>query len=108
MRLPASSTYRGADLAVEPGRALIVRQRVEGRLHMLQDGNPSRALYRIIGRVRAEGQLAQRHCRDQDSVGQFRRVEEPERGDDAGVYDSGRTTPYHTRRVATDSMADCW
>jgi hypothetical protein len=61
---------------------------------MLQHGHPSRALYRIVGRMRAEGQLPQRHRRDQDRVRQFGRVKEPERGDDAGV-DDGSTMDRH-------------
>lgn len=57
-RLPASRADRGADLAVGPGCALIVRKRVERRLYVLQHGYPPSAFYRVVSRVRAEGQLA--------------------------------------------------
>jgi hypothetical protein len=54
----ASSADRDADLPVEPDRTLVVRQRAASRLGVLHDGRPARALDRVIGRVRPEGQIA--------------------------------------------------
>ncbi len=37
-RLTACSANRRADLAIEPCRVMVIREWLEGRFHMLQDG----------------------------------------------------------------------
>jgi hypothetical protein len=49
---------RGADLAEEPGSTLVIRERIEGRLDVLQDCYAPCALHRVVGRVRAEREPA--------------------------------------------------
>jgi hypothetical protein len=56
---------------------------------VLQDRYSSGTLGRVVGGVRAVGEFAERDGRDQHGVGQFGRLVEPERCDDAGVDDAG-------------------
>jgi hypothetical protein len=42
---------RRADLAEEPRGTLVIRERVKGRLDVLQDGYTPGALHRVVGRV---------------------------------------------------------
>ena len=53
--IPSRRANRRANLAIEPGSALIVRKRIEGRLHVLQHSHTSGPIDRIVGRVWAEG-----------------------------------------------------
>src|ERR1700722_9120295 len=80
------ANYR-ADLAVEACRALVVRKRFKGSLHVLQYRDTPGTLRRIVRSMRAVRQLTQRDRRDQQSVGQLRRVVELDRPDEAGVDD---------------------
>jgi SAM-dependent methyltransferase len=74
-----------ADLAEKPGGALVVSERIESRLDVLQDGYAPGALHRIVGRVRPEGKLAQRDRGQQQRPRQFRRIKALEGSDYVGL-----------------------
>ncbi len=85
----AGLASRGADhsayLPVEPGCGVIIGQRVERGFGVLEHGHAGRSFERIIGGVRPVGELSQRDRGDQEGVGQFRGVVQPQGRDDGGI-----------------------
>jgi hypothetical protein len=56
--LPTASSDGRADLTKEPRCVMVIREGLEGRLHMLQHGHSSRTFERIVGGVGSVGQLS--------------------------------------------------
>ncbi len=76
---------RCADLAVQPRCMMVIRERLECRLHMLKHSDAGSALHGIVGGMRTVGQLTQRDRRYEEGLGQFRCVVQPKSRNDAGV-----------------------